>query len=104
MPPEIQGRGTNFRFITCWDHNEWGHQMQKYTFLLHKHTVLIGEHDERDFTITDKGELLIYKNAANSWYKKPKEITGIVFPASIPMVKELKEALMDDWVEEVVIS
>jgi succinylglutamate desuccinylase len=100
---EIYGRGTDFRFITCWDYNEWGQVKAKYTFLLHKHTVLVGEHDEREFTITDKGELLIYKTD-DRWYTKPKQVNGIVFPADTKMVKELKEALMDDWVEEVVLT
>ena len=100
---EIHGKGTNFRFIRCWDHNEYGQPTTQYTFLLHKHTVLVGQHDERNFTLTDKGELIIYK-PTDKWYAKPMEISGIMFPAHHPMVATLNEALGEDCVEEVLLG
>lgn len=100
---EVHGRGTDFRFFYTWDIDQFGKPTCKYTFLLHKHTVLVGEHDERHFTLTDIGELLIYKTTER-WWTKPKEVSGIVFPADHPIVKQLREALMEDWVEEKVLT
>lgn len=96
---EISGRGGNFRFVTIFEKNQYGQTAQRMVFMLHEPMVLVREVPYK-YSLDQEGNLLIYQTDT---YNR-ENITGRVIKSDHPVVKELKEAILEDSLEEMLIK
>jgi len=99
----VYGKGTDFRFFYCYRVGPPYSDKIKYTFLLHKNVVLLGDHDERRYNIFDDGTLVIWKQNPKNYSKIP-EIIGLTYASDDPMVKMLNKALLEESLETMLVN
>ena len=87
-----------FRFIALDDEDEYGHHT-RYEFLLHTQKVLVRTHDQRYYSILDNGDLLIYKKSNQCG--EPQNVVGIIIERANPMIQQLKEAIAEDAMDQI---
>lgn len=98
----ISGRGADFRFIKLRFTDRYGHGIF-YTFFLHNRKMLIGDFNEANYTIDDTGALIIYRvdrSSGRSSFYPTIPIEGEIIEAAHPMVVELKQAIAEDAIDE----